>query len=324
MAKEKYIYNPNTLHYEKVKNSKKQLIFRILTAVFLVGAFTLGLYFLATGDSAAQRMQQQELAEMKKRYEEMNEQLDLMQKAMENLHERDAAIYNQILELDPTDEGFWNGGRGGSDKYEDMKGLSDEELLIELSERISKMRYRLALIAKAQEEILAAAKEKEAMLKALPSIRPIQRLGRKLEYLSGFGYRKHPVFKILKMHTGIDFGAPTGTAVYATGNGKVIRVEFKKDGYGRNIVIDHGYEYQTLYAHLSSVDVKVGQEIKRGQIIGRVGNTGTSTAPHLHYEVVYKKKKINPLPFCRDGMTLDEYRLFVDNVGKQNQALSIH
>ena len=324
MAKDKYIYNQHTLRYEKVKNSKRQLVFRILTATLILGAFTVALYFLATGDSSLQRMQQQELSEMKKRYEEMNEQLDLMQKAMENLHERDAAIYNQILELDPTDEGFWNGGRGGSDKYEDLKGLSDEELLVELSERISKMRQRLALIAKAQEAILVAAKEKEAMLKALPSIRPIQRLGRKLEYLSGFGYRKHPVFKILKMHTGIDFGAPIGTAVYATGNGKVIRVEFKKDGYGRNIVVDHGYEYQTLYAHLSAVDVKVGQEIKRGQIIGRVGNTGTSTAPHLHYEVIYKKKKVNPLPFCRDGMTLDEYRTFVDNVGKQNQALSIH
>ena len=324
MAKEKYQYNPHTLRYEKVKNSKKQLVFRILTGLFIIGALTMAVYFLAVGDSSAQRMQEQELAEMKKRYEDMNAQLDLMQKAMENLHERDAAIYNQILELDPTDEGFWNGGRGGSDKYEELKGLSDEELLIELSERMSKMRQRLALIAKAQEAILVAAKEKEEMLQALPSIRPIQRLGRKLEYLSGFGYRKHPVFKILKMHTGIDFGAPTGTTVHATGNGKVVRVEFKKDGYGRNIVIDHGYEYQTLYAHLSKVEVKVGEKIKRGQIIGRVGSTGTSTAPHLHYEVIYKKKKINPLPFCRDGMTLDEYRQFVDNVGKQNQALSIH
>jgi len=324
MAKEKYQYNPQTLRYEKVKNSKRVLIVRILTALFIVGALTMALYFLAVGDSAAQRIQQQELAEMKKRYGEMNEQLDLMQKAMENLHERDAAIYNQILELDPTDEGFWNGGRGGSGKYEDLKGLSDEELLIELSERIIKMRQRLALIAKAQEEILAAAKEKEAMLKALPSIRPIQKLKRKLEYLSGFGYRKHPVFKILKIHTGIDFGAPTGTTVHATGNGKVVRVEFKKNGYGRNIIINHGYDYKTLYAHLSKVDVKVGQEVKRGQIIGRVGSTGTSTAPHLHYEVIYKKKKINPLPFCRDGMTIDEYRQFVDNVGKQNQALSIH
>ena len=197
-------------------------------------------------------------------------------------------------------------------------------MLVALSERIQQMRKRLALMAEAQEQILTAAKEKEEMLKAIPSNRPIRRLDRKLEYLSGFGYRKHPVFKILKMHTGIDFGAPTGTPIYATGNGKVIKVVMKKTGYGRHVILDHGFSYHTLYAHMSKVEVKVGQEVKRGEIIGRVGSTGTSTAPHLHYEVIHKKKKINPLPFCRDGLDNQEYKEFVELVGRENQALSIH
>lgn len=321
---DKFVYNENTLRYERVKPSKKRIFLRALGLVGFFGALTIAIYFLATGNTNAKKIQQQELSEMKQRYEQMTEQLDLMEDALANLHERDAAIYRQVLELDPTDEGFWNGGRGGSDKYEGLRDLNDAELLAALSDRIQQMRKRLALMAEAQEQILTAAKEKEEMLKAIPSIRPIRRLDRKLEYLSGFGYRKHPVFKILKMHTGIDFGAASGTPIYATGNGKAVKVVLKKTGYGRHVVIDHGFGYHTLYAHMSKVEVKVGEEVKRGEIIGRVGSTGTSTAPHLHYEVIHKKKKVNPLPFCRDGLDNQEYKEFVDLVSRQNQALSIH
>lgn len=321
---DKYIYNENTLRYERVKPSKRRILLRGLGLVGFFGTLTIAIYFLAVGNTGAKKIQQQELSEMKQRYEQMTEQLDLMEDALANLHERDAAIYRQVLELDPTDEGFWNGGRGGSDKYEGLRDLNDAELLAALSDRIQQMRKRLALMAEAQEQILTAAKEKEEMLKAIPSIRPIRRLNRKLEYLSGFGYRKHPVFKILKMHTGIDFGAASGTPIYATGNGKAVKVVLKKTGYGRHVVIDHGFGYHTLYAHMSKVEVKVGEEIKRGEIIGRVGSTGTSTAPHLHYEVIHNKKKVNPLPFCRDGLDNQEYKEFVDLVSRQNQALSIH
>ncbi len=324
MASEKYIYNENTLRYERVKGSRKRLLLNILGILLLFGALTAAIFFLATGNSSAQKIQQQELSEMKQRYEQMTEQLELMEEALANLHERDAAIYRQVLELDPTDEGFWNGGRGGSDKYEGLRDLSDAELLAALSDRIQQMRKRLALMAEVQQQILAAAQEKGEMLKAIPSIRPVRRLNRKLEYLSGFGYRKHPAFDIQKLHTGIDFGAPKGTAVYATGHGKVIKVIMRKNGYGRHIIIDHGFNYKTLYAHLSKIEVKVGEQVKRGQIIGRVGSTGAATAPHLHYEVIYKKKKINPLPFCRHGLNNEEYQEFAELVSRPNQALSIH
>jgi murein DD-endopeptidase MepM/ murein hydrolase activator NlpD len=166
-------------------------------------------------------------------------------------------------------------------------------------------------------------KEKEKMLKSIPSIRPIKKPKNSVEYLSGFGYRKHPIFKILKMHGGIDFSAEIGTAVYATGNGRVQQIIQKADGYGKHIVIDHGYNFLSVYAHLSEMNVNVGSQVKRGQIIGRVGNSG-GVAPHLHYEIQYKRKRVNPLYFCRDGMTADEFNRFADMVSKENQAMSIH
>ena len=168
-----------------------------------------------------------------------------------------------------------------------------------------------------------AAEEKEKMLAAIPSIRPIRLLKKKLTALSGFGYRIHPVFKTRKMHTGIDFGAPKGTPIYATGAGRIVRVEYKRSGYGRNVVIDHGYGYQTLYAHMSTVKCKVGQTVKRGEVIGLVGSTGTSTSPHVHYEVLHKGQKINPMQFCLDGLSPQEYKNFVKMVSAENQAMSI-
>ncbi|EJF53875.1 metalloendopeptidase-like membrane protein [Saprospira grandis DSM 2844] len=324
MSKDKYIYNPQTLRYEKVKVSKRKRYLQLALFFVMIVGFSIGIVYLASAKPTDDKQEAHELKLIKSRYEEMTDQLDLMEEALENLHERDVAIYRQVLELDPNDEAYWTGGRGGSNKYAGLENLSDAELIKELLERVLQMRQRLALMAKAQEEVLLAAKEKQELLQAIPSIRPLRRLQRRIEYLSGFGYRKHPIYKILKMHTGIDFGAPIGTPIYATGNGKVAKVVLKRTGYGRHVIIDHGHGYKTLYAHMSKVEVKAGEKVKRGEIIGRVGNTGASTAPHLHYEVVYKGKKVNPLPFCRDGLDNQEYKEFIRYASQQNQALSIH
>ena len=246
-----------------------------------------------------------------------------MSTALGNVHDRDDAIYRQVLEMDPTDQGIWNGGRGGSDKYADLRHLSDADLLIATSKKLDRLRHQLAVTAKSQDQIVQQAKDKENMLSAIPSIRPIRKLKKKIQQLSGFGYRTHPVFKRRKMHTGIDFGARKGTPIYATGDGKIVRVEYKRTGYGRNVVIDHGYGYKTLYGHMSKVKCKVGQKVKRGEVIGLVGNTGTSTSPHVHYEVIYKSKKINPLPFCLDGLSPEEYKAFVNAATAENQAMSM-
>lgn len=175
----------------------------------------------------------------------------------------------------------------------------------------------MAVLAQSQEEILGKSKRTQAEMDARPSIRPIQTLQRAMGKLSGFGTRLHPILKTPQMHAGIDFGAPMGTPIYATGNGKVARVEFKTTGYGKNVVIDHGYGYKTLYAHMSKVEVKVGDVVKRGEVIGKVGSTGLSTSPHVHYEVFKNGNRVDPAPYCLD-MSPKDYKNFLKLV----QAMS--
>ena len=319
MRKEKYFYNPQTLQYEVVRTPIKTSLSRGLMIVLCLAVYSTAVVWYATKDYYSPN----ELADMKEKYKAMNYQIDMMSTALGNVHDRDDAIYRQVLEMDPTDQGIWNGGRGGSDKYADLRHLSDADLLIATSKKLDRLRHQLAVTAKSQDQIVQQAKDKENMLSAIPSIRPIRKLKKKIQHLSGFGYRTHPVFKRRKMHTGIDFGARKGTPIYATGDGKIVRVEYKRTGYGRNVVIDHGYGYKTLYGHMSKVKCKVGQKVKRGEVIGLVGNTGTSTSPHVHYEVIYKSKKINPLPFCLDGLSPEEYKAFVNAATAENQAISM-
>ena len=318
MTKGKYIYNPETLTYEKVKNQrKKNIIFFVASLVFL-GVLTLGIYLLSL-DLMNAGNQQKDLMEMHRHYKNMQAEIELMKRSMENLNERDSAISKQLMEIDPDEFSFVNKGIS----KDSMKKLTDAELIGQISSNIGEMRKKIALLSSTKSEMESMVKEKEKMLKSIPSIRPIKNPDNGVEYLSGFGYRKHPVFKILKMHGGIDFSAEIGTAVYATGNGRVQQIIQKADGYGKHIVIDHGYNFLSVYAHLSEMNVNVGSQVKRGQIIGRVGNSG-GVAPHLHYEIQYKRKRVNPLYFCRDGMTADEFNRFADMVSKENQAMSIH
>lgn len=327
MAKEKFVYNKHTLRYEQVTISTKTKVLRALGVFTVIAVFAIivGIITLNLFEAPSNQVAKNELEIMSHKYEELNGQLNQMSAVLENIQERDAGIYRQILEMNPTDDNVWAGGRGGADRYEDIRGLSESELLVRVAERMSKLRHRLAVQAKSQDEIIEAAKDKENMLAAIPSIKPIRpdKLQKKLEHMSGFGMRLHPIHKIYKMHYGIDFGARTGTPIHATGDGKVVRVEFKSTGYGRNVILDHGYGYQTLYAHMSKVKVKPGQKVKKGDIIGLVGSTGSSTSPHLHYEVHYRGERVDPINFCLDGLTPKEYKELQEMAAQQNQAMSI-
>jgi murein DD-endopeptidase MepM/ murein hydrolase activator NlpD len=318
MNKGKYIYNPNTLTYEKVKSGARKKFIFLGGAFIFLALLTTAIYLLSL-DMMNATNQQKDLMEMHRHYKKMQSEIELMKNGLENLNERDAAISKQLMEIDPEEFSYINGGIS----RDSIKKLSDAQLITQISGNIAEMRKKISTISATKSEMEALVGEKEKMLKAIPSIRPIKKPDNGIEYLSGFGYRKHPVFKILKMHGGIDFSAEIGTPVYASGNGKVQQIIQKSDGLGKCIVIDHGYNFISLYAHLSEMDVRVGEEVKRGQIIGRAGNSGTVT-PHLHYEVQYKRKRINPLHFCREGMNADEFNRFAEMVSKENQALSIH
>ncbi|MGA0232451.1 MAG: M23 family metallopeptidase, partial [Saprospiraceae bacterium] len=199
---------------------------------------------------------------------------------------------------------------------------NSEDFASSTRKRLEKLQYKVELQKNSLDTLMALAKQREKKLLSIPSIKPVRedKLKRNMHSLSGFGYRIHPVHGVKKFHKGIDFTAPRGTAIQATGNGKVIRVQKRRYGYGNNIIIDHGFGYTTLYAHLSEIDIQVGDEVVKGQKIGTIGSTGTSTAPHLHYEVRINDRVVNPIDYCMDGLTLEEYQELVRKASIENQS----
>jgi murein DD-endopeptidase MepM/ murein hydrolase activator NlpD len=228
-----------------------------------------------------------------------------------------------IFGMNPIDQDVWNGGIGGADRFSNLtKYKNTGESLINAKQKIEKLKRQMVVQSKSLDQVAKLADQREEMLAAIPAIKPIRsdKLKRNIRSLSGFGMRMHPIFKRRRMHTGIDFTTPKGISIHATGNGVVESIKKNKSGYGTHVTINHGFGYKTLYAHMGEVSVKRGQKVVRGEIIGKVGNTGTSTAPHLHYEVIYQGKKVNPIHYCMDGLTDTEYQELVNMAASQNQS----
>jgi biotin carboxyl carrier protein len=323
MGKEKFVYNTHTLRYEKVEKSKWEVglwAFGIVCAFVLVIAALIPIIHRLFPSPNEARLQE-EIAFLEKQYEEINGEIGMLRTVLERVQERDAYAHRMIFGMDPIDKGVWNGGIGGHDKYESLQVYNSGEVIVEVQQNLDKLKRQLELQSRSLDTITNMAKEKEDMLAAMPSIKPVRsdKLARRVKLLSGFGMRIHPIYKVPKMHYGIDFTAPRGTPIQATGAGKVIKAG-RGSGYGNQVVIDHGYGYQTLYAHMHRIDVKVGQKVKRGEQIGLVGSTGSSTAPHCHYEVVYKGSKVNPIHYCMDGLTPEEYQELVSLAEMSNQS----
>lgn len=325
MRREKFVYNRQTLQYEKVRLTNKEIFLRIfgfLSAV-LVSGFLFTVIIWKFFPSPHEEALLSEIDRLKGELTVLHSDFDKMSNALASMHNRDQRIHRMVLEMDPIDDAVWEGGIGGHDRYAEYKDYRNSgELMAKIRQKADKLKRQMALQSKSLDEIEKMARDKEKMLAAIPSIKPVRadKLNRDVNLLSGFGYRMHPIHKIVKMHAGIDFSAPRGTHIQATGDGTVIKVEKKRTGYGLHVVIDHGYGYQTLYGHMSKVDVKVGQKVKKGQTIGRVGSTGTSTAPHCHYEVHYKGKAVNPIDYVLDGLTPEEYAELVKLAEIQNQS----
>ena len=228
---------------------------------------------------------------MQLQYELVNRELDNLDKVLDYLQQTDDNIYRTIFEAEPIPASLRTGGIGGVNRYADLEGFSNSDLIIETAKRLDKIRKKAVVQSRSFDDLIVLAKEKENMLRCIPAIQPIS--NRDLtRTASGWGLRIHPIYKIIRFHNGIDFTAPTGTEIYATGDGKVVEVKSMRRDYGNHIILDHGYGYTTIYAHLDGFNVKRGQVVKRGDIIGYVGSTGLSTAPHLHYEVLLNNRKI--------------------------------
>ncbi|MCO6475815.1 MAG: M23 family metallopeptidase [Phaeodactylibacter sp.] len=323
MGKEKFIYNTHTLRYEKVEQSIGQKITRILgfvcAAIFTAFIFTLLTHRWIPSPEA--KLLKKEVEVMAAQFDEVNGELEQLRGVLAQLQERDAYAHRMIFGMDPIDEGVWEGGVGGHDQYASLRQYKAGDLLANVRQNVDKLKRQMDLQSRSLDTIINMAKQKEHMLASIPSIKPVNsdKLPRSVKLLSGFGMRIHPIYKVPKMHYGIDFTAPRGTPIQATGAGKVEKAG-RVSGYGNQVVIDHGFGYKTSYAHMKTITVRVGQEVKRGQQIGLVGSTGTSTAPHCHYEVIYKGNKVNPIHYCMDGLSPEEYQELVRAAEMSNQS----
>lgn len=308
MAKEKFRYNPNTLSYEKVKRSPGEMFLRglIFIAPTLILSLFFGFFIAYRIESPKEVELKKELSELKSEYKNIQERIELIDKVAEVIKKRDEDLYRTALGASTFPEELRLMGVGGSDAYASYRNKTNSELLIQTLSKMDKVERKLHAQSLSFKELASLAKEQEKRLASLPAIQPVNNKDLR-RTASGYGWRNDPVYGTRKMHWGIDFTAETGTDVYATGDGVVEVVATNNWGYGREIVINHGFGYKTRYAHLSEFLVKPGDTVKRGDRIGLVGNSGKSTGPHLHYEVEKNGQKVNPVNFFHSDLTPEQY-----------------
>lgn len=321
MAKIKYYYDTKTLSYKRIELSKANKIKNLL--YFLIGSSFTGLImviiFFQFFDSPKEKILNREIAQLKTQFEIVKGKLNQAELVLDDIQQRDDNIYRVIFEADPIPKSIRKAGYGGINRYENLTGYNSSEIIISTNKKIDQITKQLYIQSKSFDDIIKLAKNKANMLAAIPAIQPVS--NKNLSRMaSGYGTRIHPIYKTKKFHAGMDFSAKTGTPIYATGDGKIAKVRRSRRGYGNHVIIDHGFGYKTLYAHMSKYIVKKGQKVKRGDVIGFVGNTGTSVAPHLHYEVHKNGKKINPVNFYYNDLTPEQYERMLEISSQSNQS----
>ena len=321
MAKIKYYYDKKTLSYKRIKLSGVNKIKRILyfLSISIISALIMLFIFFNFFDSPKEIMLKRELSYTVEQYELLNSQLNQVELVLDDLQRRDDNIYRVIFEAEPIASSIRKAGFGGVNRYKHLEGMKNTELVLNTTKKIDQISKQLYIQTKSFDEIALLAKDKSNMLAALPAIQPVS--NKDLSRMaSGFGPRIHPIYKTKKFHYGMDFSAKTGTPIYATGNGRIEKVRKSRRGFGNHVIINHGYGYKTLYAHMKKYIVKKGQKVKRGEIIGYVGNTGTSVAPHLHYEVHKNGKKLDPVNFYYEDLNAEEYEKMIFLSSQPNQS----
>lgn len=307
ILKKKYQINPVTLAMEHVESGI--LYWLRQSGWYLLGGICLGvvfffLFFLYFPSPKEKQMQMQH-RNLEAQLEVLNRQVDQMQLVMADLSQRDDNLYRVLFGAEPIPMSVRMGAQRKITYYEQLAQMTNSQLAADLTLKVDQLEKELYVQAKSYEEVMDLAKTQEIRMENIPAIQPV--LNKDLTRVaSGYGWRVDPVYHTRKFHQGMDFTAPTGTEIFATGNGQVSFVGWKQ-GYGNTVIVDHGFGYQTLYAHLFKALVRQGQKVKRGDIIALVGNTGKSTGPHLHYEVHYNEKAVDPRNFYFYDLSPDEY-----------------
>ena len=313
MPKNKYRFNAETLSYDKISFTIREKLFRALAYLFATLAIAIVYYaaFSSVFDTPKEKKLRRENDQLLLQYEIMGKRMNDITAVLEDIQRRDDNIYRTIFEAEPIPRSIREAGFGGVNRYENLEGFDYSDIVINTAQRLEKLTKQIYIQSKSYDEVVDLALRKEEMLAAMPAIQPISNkdLARTA---SGWGYRIHPIYKIKKFHYGMDFTAPSGTEIYSTGDGIVAEVDRSKRGYGNKVIIDHGFGYKTLYAHMTDFNVKEGQKVKRGDIIGFVGNTGLSTAPHLHYEVHLNNKPVNPINYYMNDLSPAEFDKMIE------------
>lgn len=321
MANVKYHFNTHSLKYEKVEVSLKKKLLRLfgwLATAVVFGAMIM-VFAYNFFDSPKEKRLKRQLEETTYQLEVLQQRADQISAVLKDIQERDNTIYRVIFEADPIPSTVREAGYGGVDRYNALRDYYNSELLVNITKKVDQLSKQLYVQSKSFDEVWDLVKNKAQMLSSIPAIQPVanKNLSR---VASGYGWRIHPIYKTEKMHTGMDFTAPVGTEIFATGNGTVQKIEKDGRGYGNNVMINHGYGYQTLYAHMSKIIVRPGQKVKRGDLIGYVGNSGTSTGPHLHYEVRKSGNPVNPVNFYYNDLSPEEYERMLEISSQAGQA----
>ncbi len=321
MLRTKYKFNPESLSFDRVRLGFKTLILRLLA--YFVGSVIVALgywvIFAAFFDSPKEKILERELEQLTIQYDLIHREMASIEKVLDGLQKTDDNLYRTIFEAEPIPSSLRGGGVGGVNRYESLEGYTNSKLVIETASRLDNLRKKVYVQAKSFDELIEMAKNKEEMLRSVPAIIPISNKDL-TRTASGYGPRIHPIYKISKFHFGMDFTAPEGTEVYATGNGTIVKVQSSQRGLGKHIIIDHGFGYQSIYGHLSNFNVRVGQKVQRGDVIGFVGNTGLSLANHLHYEIKLNGMNVDPVNYYFEDLTALDYERIKELSEKTGQS----
>lgn len=305
--KKKFHYNPETLSFEEVRTTFKSISGKFFLQI-LAGAFIGIIFFLAFSfflDSPEERRLKRENRQLEIQYRLLNRKYDEMNAVLSSLRQRDNNLYRVIFQADSIPEAIRHKTMTGSRSYDELSDMSTVAVFLEAKNKSEDLERQIYIQSKSYDDIVELLAEHAEKLRHIPAIQPV--LNRDLRRLaSGFGYRIDPVYRTRRMHQGMDFSAPVGTDIFATGDGMVTYAGWKQ-GYGNTVVIDHGFGYETLYGHMHKIDVRVNQKVTRAEVIGHVGNTGKSTGPHLHYEVIYRGNHVDPLNFYFLDLSPEEY-----------------
>jgi murein DD-endopeptidase MepM/ murein hydrolase activator NlpD len=321
MAPEKYKFNPESLSFDKISLGFRAVLLRFLS--YIIGsvfiAIIYGLLYAMFFDSPKEKLLLREIQQLTIQYELLNKGMDNIEQVIGHLEQTDDNLYRTIFEAEPIPSTLREGGIGGVNRYKELEGYNNSRIVIETAKRLDKIRKQVYIQSRSFDDLIVLAKEKEEMLACFPAIMPISN-NDLTRTASGFGLRIHPYYKITKFHSGMDFTAPMGTEIYVTGDGVVESVISEKRGYGNHIIINHGFGYKTLYAHLDRFNVRRGQKVKRGDVIGYVGSTGLSLAPHLHYEVHLNGVAVDPSNYYFNDLTAAEYERMIEIATRSGQS----